>query len=303
MTHLPVAALEPSATAQLVEVILGGPSNQAIDARVIATSEGNPLFVTQVLSMFVDKGLIDFDGERWQPTGDLETAAVPPTIQALLAARLDDLSREERVVLEPASVIGLAFAQTAIEELVPDTVRLGVAGHLRMLDRKQFVALESADAVDDLVYRFRNLMIKDATYGSLLKRARAQFHERFVDWAERVNRERGREQEFEEILGYHLEQAFRYRRELGQLDEAARDIAIRATAKLGAAGRRAFARGDLPAARQPASSGRRRSSSPEDIHRAELLIDLAEVQVEAGEFGEATEILDTATRAADGSPG
>ena len=60
--------------------------------------------------MFVDKGLIDFDDERWQPTGDLETAAVPPTIQALLAARLDDLSREERVVLEPASVIGLAFA-------------------------------------------------------------------------------------------------------------------------------------------------------------------------------------------------
>ena len=54
-------------------------------------------------------------------------------------------------------------------------------------------------------------MIKDATYGSLLKRARAQLHERFVTWAERVNRERGREQEFEEILGYHLEQAYRYR--------------------------------------------------------------------------------------------
>ena len=166
-----------------------------------------------------------------------------------------------------------------------------------MLDRKQFVALESAEAVDDLVYRFRNLMIKDATYGSLLKRARAQFHERFVDWAERVNRERGREQEFEEILGYHLEQAYRYRRELGQIDEAARDIAARATAKLGAAGRRAFARGDLPAA---ASLLRRAAAllEPEDVHRVELLIDLAEVQVEAGEFGEATEILDEVSRTA-----
>ena len=91
-------------------------------------------------------------------------------------------------------------------------------------------------------------MIRDATYGSLLKRARAQMHERFVAWAERVNRERGREEEFEEILGYHLEQAYRYRTELGPLDAAGREMGLRAATKLGNAGRRAFARSDIPAA-------------------------------------------------------
>ena len=67
-----------------------------------------------------------------------------------------------------------------------------------------------------MLYRFGHQIIRDTAYGSLLKRVRAQLHERFVTWAERVNQERGRELEFEEILGYHLEQAYRYRTELGR---------------------------------------------------------------------------------------
>ena len=169
-------------------------------------------------------------------------------MQALLASRLDDLSREERAVMEPAAVIGLSFPQPAVAELVPDALRPWVPAHLRSLDRKQFVDRAGGAGSGDEVYRFRNIMIRDATYGSLLKRARAQMHERFVVWAERVNRERGREEEFEEILGYHLEQAYRYRTELGPLDAAAREMGLRAATKLGNAGRRAFARSDIPAA-------------------------------------------------------
>src|SRR5204863_4072867 len=97
----------------------------------------------------------------------------------------------------------------------------------------------------DPVYRFGHLVIRDTAYGGLLKRVRAALHERFVAWAERVNKERGREQEFEEILGYHLEQAFRYRTEVGLVDAGARNVATRAAQKLGGAGRRALDRSDL----------------------------------------------------------
>src|SRR4029079_13510282 len=88
-------------------------------------------------------------------------------------------------------------------------------------------------------YRFGHAVIKDAAYRSLLKRDRAEMHVRFVEWAEPVNRERGRELEFEEILGYHLEQAYRYRVELGPLDDAGREVGRRAATKPRSAGRAA----------------------------------------------------------------
>ena len=205
--------------------------------------------------------------------------------------------------MEPASVIGLSFAQAAIEVLVPEALRHSVPNHLGSLDRKQFVARaatdksDEGDESDEILYRFRNLMIKDATYGSLLKRARAQLHERFVTWAERVNRERGREQEFEEILGYHLEQAFRYRTELGPLDAEGREIAERGATKLSNAGRRAMARGDMPAC----VSLLRRAAAllpTSSVGRLEILFDLGEALVLHGQLDEAHTLIKEGARLA-----
>ena len=142
-------------------------------------------------------------------------------------------------------------------------------------------------ADDSDTYRFHHILIRDTAYNALLKRARATLHERFVAWAEQVNRERDREQEFEEILGYHLEQAFRYRAELGPIDAEGRQIGTRAAQRLGAAGRRAFARGDLPAATNllARAAALREDGDPE---RIELQVDLGEAQLERGTFPEAT---------------
>ena len=252
--------------------------------RVLDAAEGNPLYIEQIVSMLRDRGA-DAD------------VVVPPTINALLAARLDSLTREERAVVDPASVIGLVFPGPAIVELVPDAVRPVVAEHLGALDRKQIV--HPLDAVaDDPAFRFHHILVRDAAYGSLLKRARATLHERFVEWAEPVNRERGRETEFEEILGYHLEQAVRYRSELGPLDAAGRSIAGRASAKLASAGRRAFARGDTPAA----CSLLRRAAAllPEDDPgRIGLQADLADALLEEGGFDEAGEVVAAAVAVAE----
>jgi class 3 adenylate cyclase/tetratricopeptide (TPR) repeat protein len=289
-TRIVLAPLTDAHAAELVGRLLGESGlSSGISDRVVAAADGNPLFVEQMVSMLIDKGLLRRDGGRWVPVGDLAELAVPPSIQALLASRLDDLTREERAVVEPASVIGLTFFEPAVEEMVPEPVRLTVPSHLGELDRKQFVQ----PGGDEETFKFRHLLIRDATYGSLLKRNRAQLHERFVGWAERVNKERGREQEFEEILGYHLEQAYRYRTELGPIDVAGRAVADRAAEKLTNAGRRAFARGDLPAA----SNLLRRATNLLEAGtaaRTELLGELAEALVELGEFDAATPVLDEA---------
>ena len=296
-----VIALEPLSaddTGGMVDHLLGGAGLDAeTRSKVVHAADGNPLYVEQMVSMLVDKDLLRRVDGRWEPAADMSAIAVPPTIQALLASRLDDLSREERSVVEPAAVIGLAFPKPAIEEMVPDQIRSMVHGHLGALDDKQLVALDVTDP-DAETYRFRHGLIRDATYGSLLKRNRAQLHERFVVWAERVNRERGREQEFEEILGFHLEQAYRYRTELGPLDDVGRELALRAATKLGSAGHRAFARGDLPAA---ISLLRRAAALHEQDDPAgiDLRTELGEALSEAGEFEEGGGVLGAAQAAAE----
>ncbi len=292
-----LAPLTAADAEQVVDDLLGDTLlDTRLRRRVVDAADGNPLFVEQLVSMLLDKGLLRHGDAGWQPTAELTQLAVPPTITALLAARLDDLDRGERTVLEPASVIGLVFAEPAIEELVPDGFRRDVRSNLGTLDRKQFVR-SADDSGEDDAYRFRHQLIRDATYGSLLKRSRAQFHEKFVTWAERVNRERDRETEFEEILGYHLEQAFRYRTELGALDEDARDVGRRASAKLASAGRRAFARGDMPAA---ANLLRRAAAplDPDDVARVEILIELGEALIELGDVAAVQTVIDDASIAA-----
>ena len=294
-----VIRLEPltdEESALIVQQLLGdAPIPAAARERIVAAAEGNPLFVEQLLSMLIDDGLLRHEAGEWVAAGDLADLAIPDTIQGLLAARLDLLSREERAVIEPASVIGLIFGRAAVEHLVPDPVRPEVETHLGSMTTKQLVRTQPTES--DAAYRFQHILIRDAAYQGLLKRARATFHERFADWAEAVNRERDRGTEFDEILGYHLEQATQYLSELGPLDEHGLELGRRAATKLSAAGRRAHARGDMAAAGNLLR--RARELLPDrDPARLELLPVLAEVMTDVGEFAWGEVFLDEATEAA-----
>ena len=281
--------LTGSETGELLDDLLVG-LDAPIRDRIATAADGNPLYAEQIVSMLQETGAIRRDGDRWISTRVGGELAIPPTVQALVAARLDALGASERAVIEPASVIGMSFAEEAIEELVESEIRTALESELGSLMAKQLVRRATGD---EPLYRFGHLVIRDTAYGSLLKRIRAALHERFVVWAERVNRERGRETEFEEILGYHLEQAYRYRTELGVIDADARGVGERAAAKLSNAGRRALARGDLPAA----ASLLKRSTDllpRESAVRLELLVDLGETSMQQARFDAATETLDGA---------
>ena len=194
--------------------------------RIREASEGNPLFVEEMVAML-----------RESPDGDV---AVPPTIQALLAARLDQLDPSERGVLQCGSVEGRTFHHGAVEALAVEEHR--VSERLTGLVRKELVRPDKPVLRGEEAYRFRHLLIRDAAYDALPKAARAELHERFADWLEVQGRDLG---ELAEIVGYHLEQAHRYR---VSLDLDAKALGVRAAERLAAAGRRAFGRGDMSAA-------------------------------------------------------
>ena len=169
---------------------------------------------------------------------------VPPTLQALLAARLDSLSPAERTVIERASVEGRLFHRGSVVELVPDDLKSDVGAHLVALVRKEFVRPDHAEHAGDDGYRFAHVLVGDAAYEAMSKELRADLHERFVDWLERVAiNGLG---ELDEIVAYHLEHAARYRRELDLPDE--RGTGRRAAELLVRLGTRAYDRGDLSAA-------------------------------------------------------
>ena len=275
--------LEPLSTEDseaIVAELLGG-LELPVRQRITSAAEGNPLYVEQITAMLVESGAIRREGDQWVATGRSGDIAIPPTVEALVGARLDALRHEDRQVIDPASVIGLGFAVEAVVNLVPEDAAPAVLSRLASLTTKQFVRPTVAD---EEYYRFGHAVIKDAAYRSLLKRTRAEIHERFVDWAEPINRERGREIEFEEILGYHLEQAYRYRSELGPLDRRRLAIGRRAAVKLGSAGRRAFGRGDAPAAANLLRRAAAVACPRIDPWRVELLPDLAEALTEQGDF-------------------
>jgi class 3 adenylate cyclase/tetratricopeptide (TPR) repeat protein len=221
-----VLALEPLADEDAAE--LAANVDDATRRSILEAAEGNPLFVEQLLAFRAEGGDAD----------------LPPTLQALLAARIDSLPPPERVVVERASVEGRLFHRGSVVELVPEDVRPDVGAHLLVLVRKEFVRPDRAELPGDDGYRFAHVLVRDAAYEAMAKALRADLHERFAGWLERVAADRLGE--LEEILGYHLEQTALYRRELDLPDEI--ETRRRAAELLARAGTRAYDRGDPTAA-------------------------------------------------------
>ena len=270
--------------------------DDAVRRRILAATEGNPLFVEEMLAMLLDEGLIRRSDGRFVATDQLSEVAVPSTISAVLAARLDRLSAGERAVLDRGAVVGKVFWRDAVEELSPDDVRPEVASLLTTLVRKELLRPDEPAAARDDTYRFRHILLRDAAYGSMPKHLRAELHERFAGWLERAVGERLGE--YDEILAYHLEQAYRYRVEVGPAQEADLSLVERAARKLLTAGRRAAARGDTPGA---ATLMRRGASLLPPGHRLrrEILPDLVEALTNEGAFAEAVAATDALTAEAE----
>jgi hypothetical protein len=218
---------------------------------------------------------------------------VPPTIHALLTARLDQLDPLERAVLQCGAVEGRIFHRGAVQVLGPEEAQLGA--RLAALVRKELVRPDRTDLTGEDAYRFRHLLIRDAAYETLPKRVRAEHHERLADW---LGQRTSELVEPDEVLGYHLEQAHRYRLELRPLDDQALDLGLRAGELLAAAGARALGRNDVGAALKLLR--RALALRADDDPAVALRLDLSHALFLSGEFAAAADLAnEVARRAAD----
>lgn len=278
--------LEPlteDAALALLEHSVGGRLELHLAKRIAHAAGGNPLFLKQVVAMLRDAGWITEQNGRWVATKDLATLKIPATVQALISARLDVLPPNERRVIDAASVAGATFAVDPISVLL-DVEPQEIADDIVRLARQDL--LRPAGSAEVPRMTFATGVMRDVTYEILTKEVRADLHERYGDW---LSRQAGdRIAEFEAQIGFHLERAYRMKRDLGQRDEALAERA--ATASMNA-GRRALARWDMTSATEQLTRADALlpSNHPD---KAELSLDLAEALTESGSFAELAKLLE-----------
>jgi class 3 adenylate cyclase len=278
-TNLLLEPLSDEEADMLIKDLVGDVRlDPALRARIREAAEGNPLFVEEMIAML-----------RAAPDREV---SVPPTIQALLTARLDQLDPAERAVLQRGAVEGRIFHRGAVQTLAPEESHVGA--RLAALVRKELVRPERTQLAGEDAYRFRHLLIRDAAYQTLSKGDRAELHERLAEWLSQCASDLI---EPDEILGYHLEQAYQYRLELRPLDEHTRGLGAHAGKLLATAGARAVGRNDVGASLKLLR--RALALPPDDDSAVALRLDLSQALFLSGEFVAAGQLAsETATRAA-----
>jgi predicted ATPase len=308
-TALMLEPLDDASVAQMLNNLVGHPLPDELGRTIEEAAEGNPLFVEELLAVLVDDGTLERNGDAYRLTRTPSQITVPATIEGLLAARLDHLPHEELAVIGRAAVIGKRFGASEVVELSPPGEQPAVLERLMALVRKELLRLDEDAAPDiddlneDVRFRFRHQLMRDAAYGGLAKHERARLHEAFADWMERTLGDRL--EQLREVIGYHLEQAAVYHKQVSGEDESVRHIARRGAAHLEAAARRADAIWDEVAVQRLLSRAND-LRGPDDPERLANLPKLARALWGAGRLEEARAALgevlasseaDAATRA------
>jgi tetratricopeptide (TPR) repeat protein len=191
--------------------------DEALASAILEAAEGVPLFLEQLAAHAAES--------------DLAADGIPPTLDALLASRIDALEPGERSVLARAAVVGRAFSRTSIGALTPEHETRELGGRLASLERRRLVRPSGA------AHEFVHALVRGAAYAAIGRVERAGMHEHFARWLE------GRDQG-DELVGTHLERAA-----LDTTSGLERDVRSReASTRLGRAGRRALLAFDHAAA-------------------------------------------------------
>jgi DNA-binding SARP family transcriptional activator len=216
-----LAPLNPAEMSELLVALGDTRIEQDVAGRILEQAGGNPLFAEQLVAL-----------AREAPELVTDT---PVTVEALLASRLDRLDPRERSVVRRAAVIGRRFTRAELADLTP-------RAEIERTER-DLAALAERALIHPLehVFAFHHVLVRDVAYRGIPKSDRADLHERAADGLERRDGS-------DEVIGYHLEQAYRNLAEIQRIDDRARSLATRGGERLASAGIRAWKRVDAPAA-------------------------------------------------------
>lgn len=290
---VPLGGLDAGATAELAANVLGAAQlPDELLRRLPSSTGGNPLFVRELIGMLAHDGVLVEQPGGWRLTIDVDAIAIPPTIHALLASRLERLDSADRRVLEIASVVGSDFSVGIVRALAGSGAD-GVNRSLNRLRRLELTQPSGAYVGDEPVWRFHHVLIRDVAYRRLLKSERADLHQRLADWVA----EGGASVAFDsdEMIARHLEAAYGYRLELGSVNESTDDLALRAARHYATSARRALDRDELVSAGTQAARGAALANADPAVH-AELLLTGCEAFLSAGDVTAGAPLVDELER-------
>jgi class 3 adenylate cyclase/tetratricopeptide (TPR) repeat protein len=222
----------------MIDDLLPGPISGELKRTIVERSEGNPLYVEEIVRKLIDDGVLRAtEVSGWEEVHSVEEVELPRSVQGLIAARLDGLPRDEKLVLQDAAVVGRVFWVSAVAELTGRGLSEArdAIGRLRVKDL--VLPHEPSSFSDEHEFSFRHNLIRDGAYESLPKTLRADKHAGVARWAER--RAGDRAEEIAELIATHVLEALRYLGELGETGERVDDLRREALRWTTAAGERA----------------------------------------------------------------
>ena len=242
------------------------PARASCSERILARAEGVPLYAVETVRMLLDRGLLVQEGAVYRPTGEIETLEVPETLHALIAARLDGLSPEERRLLQDAAVLGKTFTRQALAAL-SGLEEAQLEPLLAGLVRKEVLSVQADPRSPERgQYGFLQDLVRRVAYETLSKRERKARH---LAAAAQLERAFGSEQEVVEVLASHYLAAYEAAPEDydARAVQAARRRAARARGRARGRARRQARRHSATSAKRPRSptsrsSGRVCSNEP-----------------------------------------
>ncbi len=204
---LPLDPLTSEASARLVASLLEVEQlPETVRDRILERSEGNPFFLEEIVRHLIDEGLLVRETGRWRAVAGIDDVEIPDNVQAVILARLDLLSPEEKRVAQRAAVVGRVFWDGAVRRLAeveePDA-------SLQTLRRRELVLERGTSAfAGQNEFVFKHVLIRDVAYASLPRRERGRSHAELASWIEETSGERSAE--FAELLAHHCDAALSY---------------------------------------------------------------------------------------------
>jgi len=170
--------LEPLPDATMRELLAGLVPGlpEGAAAAIVARADGIPLYAVETVRMLLSEGKLTLDGRVYRPTGDLTNLAVPETLTAPIASRLDALRPEDRVLASDAAVLGQSFTLAGLAA-VSGLDEEDLAGRLRSLVRREILSLDiDPRSPERGQYGFVQALIREVAYNALAKRDRKSRH-------------------------------------------------------------------------------------------------------------------------------
>lgn len=172
---------------------------EALRRSILDRAEGNPFFLEEILARLIDEAVLVKDDLGWRTTDIAASFSLPDSIHALLAARIDGLSKEEKLVLQEAAVVGRVFWAAPLRLRVPD-VDVGTS-LLGLESRGLIVARPLSTVAGESEFIFRHALVRDVAYAGLPRSRRARAHASVAEWTEQLAADRM--DEFGELVAHH----------------------------------------------------------------------------------------------------